>query len=136
MIRQSVIFDVGRVLFDWDLRHLFAKLIADEAELEWFVTHVVTPQWHFQHDAGRPLTDMLPERKAEMEYLRVLHLAATTWQHEVEAGLELLLDEGQLPTFTAVSALCSNRKPEFPQMAPLVVDLTGYDELLTVEVSP
>ena len=65
MIRQSVIFDVGRVLFDWDLRHLFAKLIADEAELEWFVTHVVTPQWHFQHDAGRPLTDMLPELKAE-----------------------------------------------------------------------
>ena len=27
MIRQSVIFDVGRVLFDWDLRYLFAKLI-------------------------------------------------------------------------------------------------------------
>ena len=57
MIRQSVIFDVGRVLFDWDLRHLFAKLIADRDELEWFVTNVVTPQWHFQHDAGRPLAD-------------------------------------------------------------------------------
>ncbi|HEV2600210.1 HAD family phosphatase [Sphingopyxis sp.] len=65
MIRQSVIFDVGRVLFDWDLRHLFAKLIADKDELEWFVTNVVTPQWHFQHDAGRPLAEMLPELKAE-----------------------------------------------------------------------
>ena len=65
MIRHSVIFDVGRVLFDWDLRHLFAKLITDPQELEWFVTHVVTPEWHFQHDAGRPLSDMLPERKAE-----------------------------------------------------------------------
>lgn len=65
MIRRSVIFDVGRVLFDWDLRHLFAKLITDPQELEWFVTHVVTPEWHFQHDAGRPLSDMLPERKAE-----------------------------------------------------------------------
>ena len=43
MIRQSVIFDVGRVLFDWDLRYLFAKLIADRDELEWFVTNVVTP---------------------------------------------------------------------------------------------
>src|SRR3546814_2254159 len=53
MIRQSVIFDVGKVLFDWDLRHLFAKLIDDPAELEWFVGHVVTPEWHFQHDAGR-----------------------------------------------------------------------------------
>lgn len=65
MIRQSVIFDVGRVLFDWDLRYLFAKLIADKDELEWFVTNVVTPGWHFQHDAGRPLAEMVPERKAE-----------------------------------------------------------------------
>ena len=64
MIRQSVIFDVGRVLFDWDLRHLFAKLIDDRQHLEWFVTNVVTPEWHFQHDAGRPLADMLPELKA------------------------------------------------------------------------
>ena len=65
MIERCVIFDVGRVLFEWDLRHLFAKLIADADELEWFLTHVVTPQWHFQHDAGRPLAEMVPERKAE-----------------------------------------------------------------------
>jgi 2-haloacid dehalogenase len=65
MIARAVIFDVGRVLFDWDLRFLFAKLIADREELEWFVTHVVTPEWHFQHDAGRPLAEMLPELKAE-----------------------------------------------------------------------
>src|SRR3546814_15772582 len=63
MICQSVIFDVGRVLFDWDLRHLFAKLIDDRDQLEWFVTNVVTPQWHFQHDAGRPLAEMVPELK-------------------------------------------------------------------------
>ena len=64
MIRRSVIFDVGRVLFDWDLRYLFAKLIADPDELEWFVSNVVTPGWHFQSDAGRPLAAMLPELKA------------------------------------------------------------------------
>lgn len=65
MTIKAVIFDVGRVLVQWDLRHLFAKLIDDPAELEWFVTHVVTPEWHFQHDAGRPLAEMLPELKAE-----------------------------------------------------------------------
>lgn len=64
MIPRCVIFDVGRVLFDWDLRYLFAKLIDDKDQLEWFVTHVVTPEWHFQHDAGRPLAEMLPELKA------------------------------------------------------------------------
>lgn len=63
-IPRSVIFDVGRVLFDWDLRYLFAKLIADSDELEWFVSNVVTPGWHFQSDAGGLLADMLPELKA------------------------------------------------------------------------
>jgi 2-haloacid dehalogenase len=61
----TVIFDIGRVLFEWDLRHLFAKLIDDEGELDWFLANVITPEWHFQHDAGRPLTEMIPERIAE-----------------------------------------------------------------------
>jgi len=61
---QAVVFDVGRVLIEWDLRHLFAKLITDREELDWFLANVVTEEWHFQHDAGRSLDDMLPERKA------------------------------------------------------------------------
>lgn len=61
----TVIFDVGRVLFEWDLRHLFAKLISDDGELDWFLANVITPEWHFQHDAGRPLSEMVPERIAE-----------------------------------------------------------------------
>jgi len=61
----NVVFDVGKVLFEWDLRHLFAKLITDKDELEYFVTHVVTPEWHFQHDAGRALGEMVAERIAE-----------------------------------------------------------------------
>jgi 2-haloacid dehalogenase len=62
---KAIIFDIGRVLFHWDLRHLFAKLIADPAELDWFLSHVITPEWHFQHDAGRELDAMLAERIAE-----------------------------------------------------------------------
>ncbi|HEU4650967.1 MAG TPA: HAD family phosphatase [Croceibacterium sp.] len=61
---RAVVFDIGRVLFDWDLRHLFEKLIDDPAELDWFLANVVTEQWHFQSDAGRPLAEMLPELKA------------------------------------------------------------------------
>lgn len=62
---DAVVFDVGRVLYQWQLRALFAKLIADQAELDWFLAHVVTEEWHFQHDAGRPLAEMVPERQAQ-----------------------------------------------------------------------
>lgn len=106
MIHQSVIFDVGRVLFDWDLRYLFAKLIDDAGDLEWFVTHVVTPQWHFQHDAGRPLADMLPELKAEYPAHAPLIDAYATRFNETIPGpmpgsLELVerLDEAGVPLF-------------------------------------
>lgn len=62
---DTVIFDIGNVLYRWDLRCLFEKLIDDPQELDWFLAHVVTPEWHFQHDAGRPFAAMVAERSRE-----------------------------------------------------------------------
>ena len=61
---KAVVFDIGRVLFEWQLRCLFEKLIADRDELDWFLANVVTEEWHFEHDRGRLLADMVPERIA------------------------------------------------------------------------
>jgi 2-haloacid dehalogenase len=63
-VTKAVVFDIGRVLFQWQLAALFEKLIADEAELDWFLANVVTEEWHFEHDRGRALADMVPERIA------------------------------------------------------------------------
>lgn len=63
-MRKAVVFDVGRVLFHWHLGALFEKLIDDSEELDWFLANVVTEEWHFQHDRGRALAEMLPERIA------------------------------------------------------------------------
>ena len=60
----AVVFDIGRVLFDWNLRYLFEKLIDEPDQLDWFLTHVLTEEWHFQSDAGRPLSEMVPELSA------------------------------------------------------------------------
>ena len=61
---DAVVFDVGKVLFQWELRHLFQKLIDDQGDLDWFLNNVVTVEWHFEHDAGRALADMAAERAA------------------------------------------------------------------------
>jgi 2-haloacid dehalogenase len=102
----TVVFDVGKVLFKWDLRHLFAKLIEDENELEHFVTHVVTPQWHFQHDAGRPLAEMTAERIAEFpQHAALIDAYATRFNETipgpVKGSLEIVneLSERQVPLF-------------------------------------
>ena len=82
------------------------------------------------------LAEALPERQADLDYLRILHLAASTMQCEVEAALELVLGEGRLPRYEAVRSLVSAREPEIPAMEPLAVDLAGYDALLVTEVGP
>ena len=72
----------------------------------------------------------LTVRKADIEYLRILHLAASTMESEVEVALELLLEAKTLPISEAVKSLVSNREPEIPKLQKFEVDLAEYDELL------
>lgn len=65
MAITAVIFDVGNVLYRWDPRFLYERLIDDRQALDAFLRNVVTHEWHFQHDAGRPLAPMVAELKAE-----------------------------------------------------------------------
>jgi 2-haloacid dehalogenase len=60
----AVIFDVGRVLYDWDPRFLYRRLIEDDRALDAFLRDVVTHDWHFQHDAGRDFADTSAELTA------------------------------------------------------------------------
>jgi len=60
----AVIFDVGRVLYDWDPRILYRRLIDDDRALDAFLRDVVTHEWHFQHDAGRDFADTSAELAA------------------------------------------------------------------------
>ncbi|TPG10408.1 HAD-IA family hydrolase [Sphingomonas oligophenolica] len=57
----AVIFDIGRVLYHWDPRILYERLIPETQALDAFLRDVVTPQWHFQHDAGRAFADTSAE---------------------------------------------------------------------------
>ena len=58
---RGVVFDVGNVLFTWDPRFLYERLIDDDRALDAFLRDVVTHDWHFQHDAGRPFAETSAE---------------------------------------------------------------------------
>lgn len=94
---EAIVFDVGKVLFEWDLRYLFRKLIPDAAECEWFVTTVVTPEWHFQHDEGRALADMVAELVADFpDHAPLIHAYATRFNETIPhmmPGMEALMAE-------------------------------------------
>jgi 2-haloacid dehalogenase len=50
----AVVFDLGGVLLDWDPRHLYRKVFADEDEMVRFLDEVCSPAWHASHDRGVP----------------------------------------------------------------------------------
>lgn len=88
-MQTAVVFDVGRVLFQWQLGALFGKLIDDSEELEWFLNHVVTEEWHFEHDRGRALADMVPERIALFpQYEAHIRAYATRFNETVPGPVE------------------------------------------------
>ncbi len=74
----AVVFDVGRVLVEWDPRYLYDKLIEDTDARDAFLRDVVTPEWHFQHDAGRPFAETSAELIAAHPRHRDLILAWET----------------------------------------------------------
>jgi 2-haloacid dehalogenase len=69
---RGVVFDVGNVLFTWDPRFLYERLIDDDRALDAFLRDVVTHDWHFQHDAGRPFAETSAELIAEHPHHREL----------------------------------------------------------------
>jgi len=50
---DTVVFDLGGVLIDWDPRYLYRRLFDDEAAMEHFLAEICTPLWNHQQDAGR-----------------------------------------------------------------------------------
>lgn len=61
----AAVFDLGGVLVDWDPRHLYRQVLADEDQVERFLAEVCTWAWHTQHDLGRPMAETIPELIAE-----------------------------------------------------------------------
>ena len=57
---DTVVFDLGGVLIDWDPRHLYRTIFTGpqaEAEMERFLEEVCTPEWNLEQDRGRTLAE-------------------------------------------------------------------------------
>lgn len=75
------------------------------------------------------LRDARGER-ADVEYVRILHLAASTSQARVEAILQDLMGRSERFDFAAVRALAAPDKPAIPHVHIPPPDLAVYDRLL------
>lgn len=59
---NTIIFDLGGVLIDWNPVYLYSQIIPDEKERQHFFDNICTSDWNEDQDAGRSLqeaTDLL-----------------------------------------------------------------------------
>ena len=67
---NTVVFDLGGVLIDWNPDYVFKKIFSSEEERQWFYKNICTSEWNEEQDAGRPLkegTDLLIKQFPEQE---------------------------------------------------------------------
>lgn len=77
---EAVVWDIGRVLVQFDLSGIYAEAIPDRAERARFVSEVVTEDWHAQHDEGVPFAQMVAARTAQFpQYADLIALYASNW---------------------------------------------------------
>ena len=123
---SAVIFDVGKVLFEWDPRYLYERLIEDDQALEAFLANVVTKEWHFQHDAGRPFAETSAELSAQFpEHAELIQAWGPrfndTVPHAIPGMLEIVreLDAAGVPLFAITNFSGEFWREWVPQHAEL-----------------
>jgi 2-haloacid dehalogenase len=98
---ETVVFDVGGVLLDWDPRHLYRKVFADEAEMELFLAEICSPAWHAPHDRGVSTAASCAELASQHPQFSELIWAWSTRSEEMIGGV----DAGSVEVLRSVRAI-------------------------------
>jgi 2-haloacid dehalogenase len=87
---DTVVFDLGNVLIQWDPRHLYRKIFgADEAAMEYFLSEVCTMAWNEQQDRGRPWAEGIAEAIARHPaYAPQIRAFYERWEEMIPGALE------------------------------------------------
>lgn len=67
---NTIIFDLGAVLIDWNPHYMYRTIFSDEEEMKNFLATICTSDWNEEQDAGRSLqqgTDLLVKQFPEHE---------------------------------------------------------------------
>ncbi len=116
----------GRV----DYRHVVHALLRKPGAFEQYrYREELFPAPAFRQAYDR-LCEQRVQQNADLEYVRILHLAATTLESRVEAALRECLEAGERPSFEKVHAAAAPARPELPAVHIGEPDLAAYDALL------
>jgi len=62
---NTVLFDLGNVLIDWNPMYVFHDMFDDPKDLDFFFKNVCTMDWNENQDAGKPIAEATAEKVEE-----------------------------------------------------------------------
>jgi len=95
---DTIIFDLGAVLIDWNPHYMYRTIFNDEEEMKNFLATVTTSDWNEEQDAGRSLAEgteilvkQFPEHEANIRafYTRWDEMLGEAFHDTVEIFKEL-----------------------------------------------
>ena len=90
---DTIIFDLGGVLIDWNPRYLYKKIFKTEEEIAWFLENVCTPEWNEQQDAGRSFEDATAELLAKFpDHAHAIRAWYDRWQETIQGPIHETVD--------------------------------------------
>ena len=90
---DTVIFDLGGVLIDWNPRFLYRKIFNTEEEITWFLENVCTPEWNEQQDAGRTFEEATLELLAKFpEHELAIRAWYGRWKETIQGPMHETVD--------------------------------------------
>ena len=78
---NTVIFDLGNVLIDWDPRYLYRKLFNTDDEVEWFLENICDQDWNLKHDSGQLFSQGIFEKSKNFpEHIELIKAWYQRWE--------------------------------------------------------
>ena len=90
---NAFIFDLGKVIVDWDPRYLLQEIAPDKDRLEYLVEVVLDLEWFSKVDSGYPLSKAIEERSQIYPgYAMEMQTYVDRWPETIRGLFEKTLD--------------------------------------------
>ncbi|SEW45545.1 HAD family hydrolase [Chitinophaga arvensicola] len=90
---NTIVFDFGGVLIDWNPRHFYKNVFSNDQEMEHFLTEVCSEAWNLQQDKGRPFAEGIALLKEKHpEHAENIALFYSSWEQMLNGEIAGTVD--------------------------------------------
>ncbi|RFS19233.1 HAD family phosphatase [Chitinophaga silvatica] len=92
---NTIVFDFGGVLIDWNPRHLYKNVFTSNQEMEQFLSDICNDEWNLQQDKGRSFSEGISLLKNKYPaHSKNIELFYSQWEEmlngEISGTVEIL----------------------------------------------